>query len=201
MSSNRLCAALAVVAACGEGGDVEEVHPQLRIDVEIDAARVTVSVIEVERPDACNYVGFPLPGTVSSLGDAPQCADPAPAAWIERVDLRAGGQVLVSQPFGMPYPRYLLVPRELRLTAWSILYPAWVREANIVSENLQKGEAGDVVVVPEWIDTNNWAAVCDPRLAPAGNMTSEERERWTAGIADDGPGRAPVPAADSREAA
>ena len=30
------------------------------------------------------------------------------------------------------------------------------------------GESGAVpVVVPEWTDANDWAAVCDPRVAPA----------------------------------
>jgi hypothetical protein len=63
-------------------------------------------------------------------------------------------------------PKYLLVPRELRLTAMKILYPEWENTANIHSENLQRGEMNDVVVVPEWTDANNWAAVCDPRLVP-----------------------------------
>lgn len=63
-------------------------------------------------------------------------------------------------------PKYLLVPRELRLTAMKILYPEWENAANIYSENLQRGEIGDVVVVPEWTDANNWAAVVDPRLMP-----------------------------------
>ena len=63
-------------------------------------------------------------------------------------------------------PRYCLVPRELRLTAMKILYPEWENTANIHSENLQKGQAGDVVVVPEWTDANNWAAIVDPNLVP-----------------------------------
>jgi Uncharacterised nucleotidyltransferase len=50
------------------------------------------------------------------------------------------------------------------------------------------------------VDVEHWGYT-DPRLAPAGNMTSEEREIWTAGIADDGPGRAPAPAAESQQAA
>ncbi len=64
-------------------------------------------------------------------------------------------------------PRYLLAPRALQLTAMKVLYPAWENAANIHSENLQRGLAGDVVTVPEWTDVNNWAAVCDPRVAPA----------------------------------
>jgi hypothetical protein len=36
------------------------------------------------------------------------------------------------------------------------------------------------------VDVEHWG-YGDPRLAPHGNMTQEERERWTAGIAADGP--------------
>jgi hypothetical protein len=64
-------------------------------------------------------------------------------------------------------PRYLLVPRKLRLAAMQILYPQWERQATIFSENMQRGELGDVIVVPEFIDDTDWAAVADPRLAPA----------------------------------
>jgi hypothetical protein len=63
-------------------------------------------------------------------------------------------------------PRYCLVPRELRLTAMKILYPSWENADGIHSENLQRGQRGDVVVVPEWTDANNWAAVVDPQLVP-----------------------------------
>jgi len=64
-------------------------------------------------------------------------------------------------------PRYLLVPRGLQLTAMKILYPSLENAANIYSENQQRGQPGDVVTVPEWTDANNWAAVCDPLIAPA----------------------------------
>jgi hypothetical protein len=50
------------------------------------------------------------------------------------------------------------------------------------------------------VDVEHWD-YSDPRLAPHGNMTSEERARWTAGIADDGPGVLPLPPADSPAAA
>jgi hypothetical protein len=63
-------------------------------------------------------------------------------------------------------PRYCLVPRELELTAKKILYPFWENASDIHSENLQRGADGDVVVVPEWTDANNWAAVVDPMLVP-----------------------------------
>jgi hypothetical protein len=61
-------------------------------------------------------------------------------------------------------PKYLLVPRALELAARKILYPGMENAANINSENLQRG---DVVVVPEWTDASDWAAACDPRIAPA----------------------------------
>ncbi|MCC7361225.1 MAG: hypothetical protein IT317_17195 [Anaerolineales bacterium] len=64
-------------------------------------------------------------------------------------------------------PRYVLVPRALELTAKQIIYPTLERAATIYSENQQRGEPGDVLVVPEWSDANDWAAVVDPALAPA----------------------------------
>jgi hypothetical protein len=63
-------------------------------------------------------------------------------------------------------PKYLVVPRALELTAKQILYPAWSYTDNKHSENLQQGQQGDVVVVPEWTDATDWAAVVDPRLVP-----------------------------------
>ena len=64
-------------------------------------------------------------------------------------------------------PRYLMVPRQLQLTAMKVLYPSLENAANIYSENMQRGQPGDVITVPEWTDATNWAAVCDPRIAPA----------------------------------
>ncbi len=64
-------------------------------------------------------------------------------------------------------PRYLLVPRALQLAAMKILYPSLENAASIYSENMQRGQPGDVITVPEWTDATNWAAVCDPRIAPA----------------------------------
>ena len=63
--------------------------------------------------------------------------------------------------------RYLIVPRGLRLTAQRILYPSLAYEANITSENLQRGQFGDVIVCPEFSDPTDWAAVADPAIAPA----------------------------------
>ncbi len=64
-------------------------------------------------------------------------------------------------------PRYLLVPRALQLAGMKILYPTLENAANIYSENLQRGQPGDVITVPEWTDATDWAAVCDPLIAPA----------------------------------
>lgn len=64
-------------------------------------------------------------------------------------------------------PRYLLVPRQLQLTAMKILYPSLENKTSIYSENLQRGKPGDVITVPEWTDATDWAAVCDPAIAPA----------------------------------
>ncbi len=64
-------------------------------------------------------------------------------------------------------PRYLLVPRALQLSAMQLRYPTFERTVNIYSENQQRGEPGDVITVPEWSDSTDWAAVCDPHVAPA----------------------------------
>ena len=64
-------------------------------------------------------------------------------------------------------PRFLLVPRALQLAGMKILYPTLENAANIYSENMQRGQPGDVITVPEWTDVNNWAAACDPLIAPS----------------------------------
>ena len=92
------------------------------------------------------------------------------AAW------EAAGKAIYNQPMVIPSggtapkqaldARYLLVPRDLRLTAMNILYPSFAHESYIFSENMQKGQMGDVITCPEFSDANDWAAVADPRLAP-----------------------------------
>ena len=62
--------------------------------------------------------------------------------------------------------RYLVVPRDLRLTAMNLLYPSFAHESSIFSENMQRGQMGDVITCPEFSDANDWAALADPRLAP-----------------------------------
>lgn len=64
-------------------------------------------------------------------------------------------------------PRYLLVPRALQLSGMKILYPTLENAANIYSENMQRGAPGDVITVPDWTDAKDWAAACDPTVAPA----------------------------------
>ena len=81
-------------------------------------------------------------------------------------------------------PRFLLVPRVLQLTAMKILYPALENAATIFSQNQQRGQPGDVVVVPEWTSATNWAAVVDPVVAPAiivGERFGLKPEIFTAG--------------------
>jgi hypothetical protein len=64
-------------------------------------------------------------------------------------------------------PRYLLVPRSLMLTGKRILYPDLEYAAQINSQNQLQGNAGDVVVVPEWTSSVRWAAVADPNVLPS----------------------------------
>ncbi len=63
-------------------------------------------------------------------------------------------------------PKFLLVPRALQKTALEICSGSFVREADHMYDNVLKGSAVPVVV-PEWTDPNDWAAICDPRVAPA----------------------------------
>lgn len=72
----------------------------------------------------------------------------------------------ITKPMLAVDARYLLVPRALRLTARQILYPTFERESNIFSENMLRGELGDVITVPDWTDANDWAAMADPNLVP-----------------------------------
>jgi len=63
-------------------------------------------------------------------------------------------------------PKFLLVPRALQNTAWQLLNGTFVREATYVYDNVLKGSAVPITV-PEWTDANDWAAVCDPVIAPS----------------------------------
>ena len=63
-------------------------------------------------------------------------------------------------------PKFMLVPRALQKSAMEICTGALVREVDFVYDNVLKGSAVPLVV-PEWTDANDWAAACDPRVAPA----------------------------------
>lgn len=63
-------------------------------------------------------------------------------------------------------PKFCLVPRALQNTAWQMLRGEFVREQNYVYDNVLKGSAAPLTV-PEWTDATDWAAVCDPVVAPA----------------------------------
>lgn len=103
----------------------------------------------------------------ANLGTAPLSAD----SW------EAASAAIYHQPLLVPTgsdpaiqavdARYLVVPRSLRLTAERILYPTLTFAPSIHSENLQRGNPGDVIVCPEFSDPNDWAAVADPTLVPA----------------------------------
>ena len=62
-------------------------------------------------------------------------------------------------------PKFCLVPIELERTALAILEQPWHTEAEY--HYLEpRYQSGRVVVVPEWTDANDWAAVCDPGDCP-----------------------------------
>jgi hypothetical protein len=63
-------------------------------------------------------------------------------------------------------PRFCLIPRALRKTAFDAFLNAWDVTANVHSDNLLKGNVVPLVV-PEWTDATDWAAVCDPDIAPS----------------------------------
>ncbi len=63
-------------------------------------------------------------------------------------------------------PRYCLVPRALQLTARQVLLGDLVALATYNYDNVLKGTAVPITV-PEWTDGTDWAAVCDPAVAPS----------------------------------
>lgn len=64
-------------------------------------------------------------------------------------------------------PRYLLVPIELEKTALQILGASQDPSLTTAElDNIRRQAASDVIVVPEWTDANDWAAVADPAIAP-----------------------------------
>ncbi len=63
-------------------------------------------------------------------------------------------------------PKFILVGRSQQKAALEICIGSLVREPDYVYDNVLKGSAAPLVV-PEWTDANDWAAACDPRVAPA----------------------------------
>jgi len=63
-------------------------------------------------------------------------------------------------------PKFLLIPRAMQKLAREICEGSFVRESGYVYDNVLKGSAVPITV-PEWTDANNWAAACDPLIAPA----------------------------------
>lgn len=68
-------------------------------------------------------------------------------------------------------PSLLIVPIELRKTAVNIFVSAQEPGGNLNDVNVagwtQNFSADNVIVCPEFTDTNDWAAMVDPRIAPA----------------------------------
>jgi hypothetical protein len=69
-------------------------------------------------------------------------------------------------PYMAVNPKFMLVPRGLQKAAMEICGGSFVRESGYVYDNVLKGSAVPVVV-PEWTDETDWAAVCDPLVMPA----------------------------------
>ena len=98
----------------------------------------------------------------------------ASAAWVAVKNAVYSQKMLIKNAAGLYGtgaamaldPRYMLVPKALELTAQQILYDTFNVSASVIGDNLLKGKLGDVVVVPEWTDTTDWAAVVDPQLVP-----------------------------------
>ena len=62
-------------------------------------------------------------------------------------------------------PKFLLAPIELEKTALEILGQPWAT-ADYKHYLDPRYQSGEVIVVPEWTDANDWAAVCDPLDCP-----------------------------------
>jgi hypothetical protein len=101
------------------------------------------------------------------------------AEWnVVRIAMQKQTEVNSSERLGgLTAPRYILVPIDLELTALQIL--ASEGEPGTADNDENPWAAGNghdermrnarsrVIVVPLWTDTNNWAAVADPRMYPS----------------------------------
>ena len=65
-------------------------------------------------------------------------------------------------------PRYCLVPRALRAAAEALFIPRWSSaQQNVANVSATWGGLVEPVVVPEWTDATDYAAVADPTVAPS----------------------------------
>jgi hypothetical protein len=80
-------------------------------------------------------------------------------------------QVLGAGQKLLMYPKYLLVPTALRATANQIRNTEMVPGTANFQQNMYGPNGGDmrpeVIVVPNWTDATDWAAVADPAQFPA----------------------------------
>jgi hypothetical protein len=84
-------------------------------------------------------------------------------------------------------PAFCLTPRALKKTAWDLFKNDWVTTDNKHATNLLKDTATPLVV-PEWTDAKDYAAVADPDIAPAITVTEIfglEPELFIAGSSTD----------------
>ena len=63
-------------------------------------------------------------------------------------------------------PRYCLVSRHKWEAVRDLFVNHWSITDNKHMENLLRGEVVPICV-PDWTDDDNWAAVADPKIAPA----------------------------------
>lgn len=64
-------------------------------------------------------------------------------------------------------PRYCLVPKALQTQAEALFIPRWqAQQQNVAPVSPTWGGKVEPIVVPEWTDANDWAAVVDPALLP-----------------------------------
>jgi len=136
----------------------------------IFTANAGIGPVMADTGNLFNNTAAGIPGGHANLTVAPL----AIAAW-EAASLAVYNQpmlikndvmLLGTGPKMAINPKFCLVPRALQYTAAQMLQGDFVREATYVYDNVLKGSAVPVTV-PEWTDANNWAAACDPAIAPA----------------------------------
>jgi len=120
-------------------------------------------------PDLADAALFNATATSSSGGHANLLTTALSYSAWDAVVTAMGKQT--DQPLGagrrlLIRPRYLLVPVDLRSTALQIRNSEHIpgSQNNDINPHY---EQLDVVQVPTWTDTNNWAAVADPAQFPA----------------------------------